>query len=314
MLDPQGLYEIDHAVAAGLGGQFGVPGSGPVMINALRGFVDAGGVGTSAGEHLLGLSEPSRLVTFDADQLVDYRSKRPTVVFDANTWSDYTAPQIAIDLMRDREGTAFLVLHGDEPGLQWERFVEAVCSLIDRFSVSLTVSTYGIPMGTPHTRMLSVTPHASRADLVPNAPSWFGRVVVPATVASLLELRLAERGHDAIGYAVHVPHYLAQSSYTPAAVVALQKIEGATGLDLVVEELQDAAQEVRDEVVRQLAQSPEIAEIVKKLEEQYDAFMSSADRNLLVDSVQIPTAEELGEEFERFLAEQQDGQSAAGES
>lgn len=312
MLDPQELYTIDATAESALRPSPGEAGTGPVLVNALRGFVDAGHVGQVALEHILDLGETTRLVTFDADQLVDYRSKRPTIVFDTQRWTEYTGPSIAIDVARDREGTEFLVLHGNEPDVQWERFVEAVLSLVDRFRVSLTVGAYGIPMGIPHTRLLSATPHASRDELIPDASPWFGRVTVPATAANLLELRLSERGHDTVGYAVHVPHYLAQSTYPPAALVAIDKLETATGLDLDLEALEEAATEARAEVVRQVAESPEIAEVVRGLEEQYDAFTISAERqSLLADTSEIPTADEIGEELERFLAQQgPEGQSS----
>jgi hypothetical protein len=47
--------------------------------------------------------------------------------------------------------------------------------------------------------------------------------------------------------------------------------------------------------------------VVRALEEQYDRFAEGAARNsLLAEGVdRMPTAEELGSEFERFLAEQQ---------
>ena len=95
-------------------------------------------------------------------------------------------------------------------------------------------------------------------------------------------------------------------------MIALTKVEGATGLDLRVDDLDEAAQEAREEVARQIEQSPEIAEVVRGLEEQYDAFTRAAQtQSLLADSAPIPTADELGAEFERFLAQQsQDGPGA----
>ena len=48
----------------------------------------------------------------------------------------------------------------------------------------------------------------------------FGTVQVPASWSALLELRLGESGHDALGFAVHVPHYLAQAEFaTPRLLV-----------------------------------------------------------------------------------------------
>jgi hypothetical protein len=60
------------------------------------------------------------------------------------------------------------------------------------------------------------------------------------------------------------------------------------------------------EIARQVEGSAEVAEVVQALEQQYDAFTSDRE-SLLADEAeqQMPTAEELGAQFERFLAEQQ---------
>jgi len=47
-------------------------------------------------------------------------------------------------------------------------------------------------------------------------------------------------------------------------------------------------------------------EVVQALERQYDAFAEGAERGSLVDgSEQLPSADEIGAQFEQFLAEQQ---------
>lgn len=332
MLDPQGIYEVDEAaVARTLGahalgdeGPFGdgepevTPGldvverrgtarhgGGPVLLHSVRGFVDAGAAGEIAVEHLLGELATERLVTFDVDQLLDYRSKRGTMTFDSDRWVDYDGPELVIDHVTDKEGTGFLLLHGTEPDLQWERVVQAVEELVRRFGVSVSVGVHGIPMGVPHTRPMSLTAHATRSGLIEDYTSWFGSVKVPGSLAALLELRLGEAGHDALGFTMHVPHYLAQSTYPPAAVVALQHIERTTGLALGIGALDAAAVDARLEVEQQVAESGEVAAVVRALEEQYDAFSRSIGRpNLLAESAPLPTADEIGAELERFLAQQ----------
>lgn len=306
MLDPQGIYDVDEAAVGRTLGR-SVPGStdGPVLLHAVRGFVDAGSAGDIAVEHLVDEFRVERLVTFDVDQLLDYRSKRATMTFDSDRWSDYQAPYLAIDHVTDAEGTGFLLLHGAEPDLQWERVVAGVIQLVERFGVSLVVGIQGIPMGLPHTRPLSLTAHATRPGLVDDYTSWFGSVKVPGSLAALLEYRLGEAGHDAMGFTVHVPHYLSQSQYPPATVVALHHTERATGLDLAIPALEEAATDAKIEVEKQVADSAEIAAVVKALEEQYDAFARSVGRpSLLAETTPIPSAEELGAEFERFLAQQ----------
>jgi len=104
-----------------------------------------------------------------------------------------------------------------------------------------------------------------------------------------------------------VPHYLAQSRYTPAAVVALRHVERATGLDLATGLLSEAAADATIEVEKQVGESTEVKAVVKALEEQYDAFTRSVGRpSLLAEQAPLPTADELGAEFERFLAQRDD--------
>jgi proteasome assembly chaperone (PAC2) family protein len=299
MLNPSEIYDVDPEVAAEVEAHT-VKGAGPVLVHAVRGFVDAGNAGQLAAEHLLDELTTTRLATFDVDQLLDYRSRRPLMTFDQTTWASYSEPELVVDVVKDANGVPFLLLHGVEPDVQWERYVAAVRQIVERFDVPLTVGLHGIPMGIPHTRPLSVTAHATRPELV--------AVQVPASASALLELRLGQSGHDALGFAVHVPHYLAQSAFPQASQAALQKIERATGLELNVEALTAAADEAMQEIDRQVGASEDVAAVVHALEEQYDAFTRSIGRtSLLAGSSDIPTADELGAEFERFLAQQSDG-------
>ncbi|NMR20625.1 proteasome assembly chaperone family protein [Cellulomonas fimi] len=306
MLDPSEIYDIEPDTAEQLDAvRDGSSGSGPVLLHAVRGFVDAGSAGALAAEHLAEELPTTRLATFDVDQLLDYRSRRPAMTFDSTTWSEYAEPELVVDLVRDTAGVPFLLLHGLEPDVQWERYAAAVRRLVERFDVPLTIGIHGIPMGVPHTRPLTVTAHATRPELVAHHTSWFGAVQVPGSASSLLEYRLGQSGHDAMGFAVHVPHYLAQSPFPHASITALESVEKASGLDLRVAALTEAAGEALAEVNRQVESSEEVAAVVRALEEQYDSFTRSIGRtNLLAETSAIPTADELGEEFERFLAQQ----------
>lgn len=311
MRDPSEIYTVDEDVAHELTEHTAAVG-GPTLLHMVRGFVDAGAAGQVAADHLTERFDTQRLATFDVDQLLDYRSRRPTMTFDAASWSDYDEPHLGVDVVRDGEGVRFLLLHGLEPDVQWERYVAAVRQIVERFDVPLTVGVHGIPMGVPHTRPLGVTAHGTRPDLVADHVSWFGTVQVPASASAVLEYRLGHWGHDAMGFAVHVPHYLAQTAFPQASVVALENIQRATGLDLDPAALEPAARLATAEIERQVESSAEIAAVVTALEEQYDSFARSIGRtNLLADTSDLPTADELGAEFERFLAQQQGGDGPA---
>jgi hypothetical protein len=65
---------------------------------------------------------------------------------------------------------------------------------------------------------------------------------------------------------------------------------------------------VREQVDAQVASSEEVLAVVTALEGQYDAYRAGSSRSLLAEmGGGLPTADELGDEFERFLADQADG-------
>jgi predicted ATP-grasp superfamily ATP-dependent carboligase len=278
----------------------------PVLIQALTGFVDAGNAARLAREHLLSIGDPVTIATFDLDQLYDYRGRRPPMIFVEDHWEDYEEPHLLLRALTDAEGTPFLMLDGPEPDLQWERFMAAVAQLIERFNIRLTVGLNSIPMAVPHTRPSGVTAHATRNELITGYEPWIQRVQVPGSVGNLLEYRLGQQNRDAVGYVAHVPHYVAQAEYPAAAAKLIECLSKATGLMLSTDELHKAAESVRTEIDVQIAQSDEAASLVRALEEQYDAFTRGRQTdNLLAEpSGPLPTAEEIGAELERFLAEQ----------
>jgi predicted ATP-grasp superfamily ATP-dependent carboligase len=301
VLDPHGLFELDPDQPDPQ--QLGTP----LLLHALGGFIDAGHAGRLAAAHLLEVLPNRVLARFDVDQVFDYRARRPTMTFVENHWESYEEPRLELSLVQDAAGTSFLMLTGPEPDVQWERFVAAVTRLVERFQVRVTVGVHAIPMAVPHTRPVGVTAHATRPELVEGFAPWVGRVQVPGNVGGLLELRLGEAGRDAVGYAVHVPHYLAQAEYPAAAAALVGHVATIGGLELPTQALVAAGDEVRAAVEAQIEEQPEVKGVVAALEEQYDAFVAGRGRSLLADeTAALPTADELGAELERFLAEEND--------
>jgi hypothetical protein len=293
-LDPSELYELTPDRPE-LGGA--------VLLQALDGFIDAGGARKLASQHLLETLPNSIVARFDHDQLFDYRARRPVMVFAKDHWESYDAPVLALHLVHDLEGVPFLLLAGPEPDVQWERFVAAVEQLCKVLGVRRSIGLNAIPMGLPHTRPVGVIAHGVPRSLVEGYEPWIETVQVPASAGHLLEHRLGEAGYEAMGFAVHVPHYVAQTAYPAAAAQLLREVAKAGDLSLPLEALDEAAALTRTALDEQVAGAPEVAEIVRQLEAQYDAFVSGRGRSLMAES-DLPSADELGAELERFLAEQ----------
>ncbi|MEE2056347.1 proteasome assembly chaperone family protein [Rhodococcus artemisiae] len=280
-------------------------GQGPVLVHGLEGFSDAGHAVHLATTHLREQLETEVVASFAVDELVDYRSRRPMMTFESDHFSEYAAPELNLYALVDNAGTPFLLLAGTEPDLKWERFITAVRLLAEQFGVRRTIGLNSIPMAIPHTRPLGVTAHSTNRDLIADHHRWSGQLQVPAGASSLLEFRMAQHGHEAVGFSVHVPHYLAQTDYPAAAESLLINVAEVGNLDLPLGALGEAAARVREQVDEHIEGNEEVLSVVQALERQYDSYVAAQEQQStpLPTDESLPSGDELGAEFERFLAE-----------
>lgn len=271
-----------------------------VLIHALDGFLTAGGAPRIAAEQL-SQSPGEVLHSFDIDELYDYRARRPFITFSEDHFSDYDDPSLDVVLHRDLNGKPFLLLAGPEPDFRWEFFVNELQEVVEDLDVSLTLAMGSVPMGVPHTRPSMITAHGTAPNLVDRKNLWQAEVRVPTSAQSLLELRFGQRGIDAAGYVVHVPHYLAQVDYPQAALALAEAVIERAELRIDLEHLRSLQGEAAAQIAEQIAEQNG-EEILSGLEDQYDAFTRGATQSLLADDRSIPSGDELARQFEQFLA------------
>jgi len=225
------------------------------MVMGFTGFADAGQVVRQINGELLEELDAEVVAMFDADQLIDYRSRRPHISFVEDHVQDYQAPKLGLYKLTDGLGQPFLLLAGFEPDLQWERFSRAVVGIVEELDVNLVTWIHSIPMPVPHTRPVGVTVHGNRPDLIEGISSWKPTVDVPAAIGHILELRLTEAERNVAGYVIHVPHYLSEAEYPPAAVAGLEYLGAATSLMLPTDRLREAGREVGRQIAEQIQAS-----------------------------------------------------------
>src|SRR5262249_11830802 len=100
------LYEVD-TTAPQL--------DGAPLLWYFDGFIDAGAAGRLLAEHLLENLDHKVVATFDVDRLIDYRSRRPVMIFDKDHWERYDNLELVVHLVHDAAGAPFLLLTGPEP-------------------------------------------------------------------------------------------------------------------------------------------------------------------------------------------------------
>ncbi|NLF91372.1 MAG: PAC2 family protein [Corynebacterium marinum] len=282
------------------------PAGGPTLIVALQGYADAGHAVESSADHLLAALDSRPVASFNNDELIDYRSRRPAVTMDKHRITGMESLNLGIRVVRDTEGRSFLLLSGPEPDLRWEAFTEAVADLADKFGVENTICLYSAPMAVPHTRPLVVSAHSNTPALVNSMFTYDSKVVLPGSASMMIERALHKRGRNVAGFTAHVPHYLAASPYPAATHELLDAVARAAGLALPLRAIENDMSRVAGQLAEQVDDSSEIQQVVHLLENQYDEelerYRSTHPKAMLPGEHEMPTGEEIGEEFERFLA------------
>ncbi|MDN5682877.1 PAC2 family protein [Corynebacterium glyciniphilum] len=319
MSDSNRMYELEYP---GPSAQSGDGEDGLSMVIALQGYADAGQGVRQASQHLLQALDHSAVATFNVDELIDYRSRRPGVTLDHGRVVDRENLTLTLYRMEDSDGQPFMLLSGPEPDLRWEAFSRAVAELASRSGVDRVVTFYAAPMTVPHTRPLIVTAHGSDSSLTRDLRSWESRMIIPGSAMLDVELLLSRGGLSTLGLTAHVPHYIAASDYPEAAYGLLHTLESVADLNLPLRALEADMDKVRQQLADQVDDSAEIASVVGALERQYDEDQSRQrkrkDNALLAPGQEVPSGEEISAEVERFLASaidaSDDGDGSADDS
>ena len=278
------------------------------LVVALSGSTDAGNAVSQVEQYLWERCAPQELIRFDADQLLDYRARRPLITFNEDHFTDYSPEELILSLACDELGAPFLLLSGFEPDYRWEAFVEAVLLLVHEFEVSVTTWVQAIPMPVPHTRPIVATVSGTRDDLLERS-AWKPTTRLPASVVHLLEYRLHGVGEEVVGFAHLVPHYLANNEYPELLTAALENIMAATGMLFATDDAKERAREFSAQVDKQIAENEESREMLVNLERRFDQYVEAQGErdSLLGEDGTMPTADQLASELERFLQERQQG-------
>lgn len=261
----------------------------PALVAALDGWVDAGGAGTIAAETIAGDGEV--VTVFDADALVDYRARRPTLHLENGVMTGMDWPELNVRLSPpEPDRRDLLVLAGPEPDYRWHEFRGALLDLADDLSVVECVCLGALPAMVPHTRespviMTGPGRRASTAD-----PELItGELAVPAAAVNLLELGLAERGLPTVGFWAQVPHYVG-GSYSAGALALVRRVADHLGVRLPTAQLEEQAAAERAHLDEIVAARPEARAYLERLEAAGDALGGAP-------------GEDIASEVERFLRE-----------
>jgi proteasome assembly chaperone (PAC2) family protein len=274
--------------------------SSPVLLLATESWVDAGLGAQAAIAHVLETIPTEVLATFDADELIDFRSRRPIVRISDGVVDNLSWPEIQLRAGQDAAGRSVLILVGPEPDMAWHVFVRAVVGLATQLGVRLVVGLGAYAAPVPHTRPVSLMAIATMAELAARVGVVPGTAETPAGIQTALQEGFATAGIPAIGVWARVPHYLAAIPYPAAAAALVDALAAVAGLKLDAGQLHAAADSVLNQINEIIADSAEYRDLVSGLEAAFDGAVAAPP-----DFSGLPSGDELAAEIERFLRGEQ---------
>ena len=267
----------------------------PVLLMALDGWIDAGFGAANSIATLLATLDTYPVATFDADQLLDHRARRPimTLVDGVNTALSW--PSIELRAGTDLLGNDILLLVGAEPDHAWRSFSATVLDLASRYGTRIIVGLGSYPAAVPHTRPTLISCTANSEALASRWNFLRGSLEVPAGVHAAIERLAAEQGMDAIGVWAQVPHYTAGMAYPAASLALIESAAEVGGLSLPTGTLAAEASDARGRLDEIIAGNEDHARMVSALESETDSNTPPGP---------MPSGDELVAELEQFLRDQ----------
>ncbi len=267
----------------------------PVLLVALSGWFDVGDTATSALERFVDPDTAVTVAEIDADPFYDFTQERPYVEIVEGEVRVLRWPENRFRVCRGDGTRDLVVLLGVEPHLAWPTYADAVVTVAERLGCEAVVTVGAQAEAVPHTRTPMVTGSTTNAELANrlglSRPSYQGIT----GVAGVLQTALEARDVPAVSLRVGIPHYLANAEH-PQAVEALHlHLAHVLGVPAEPAPADEIARwrSLHDEAVEHDVQ---LAMYVKMLEQEHDRRAEAA----------IPSADDLGEQFEQFLRDQRD--------
>src|ERR671924_686387 len=221
----------------------------PIMIAAFRGWNDGGQGASLATGYLAKLWGAKRFAEVDPEGFFDFQATRPHVSLEEGLTRRIDWPETAFYHTRpeglDRD---VVLLLGIEPNLRWRTFTELVIDHARDLGIELVITLGALLADVPHTRPAPVTGSASDSELVERLGLSASRYEGPTGIVGVLHDACKQAGIPSASLWAAVPHYVSLAPSPRAAVALCDRLGDLIGVDIDVDELEEAAQSYEEQV------------------------------------------------------------------
>jgi len=274
----------------------------PVLICAFRGWNDAAAAASTALGAIGDSLDGELIARLDPEEFFDFQSTRPTITLEGGLTRRIEWPEnnlIAVEVPgADRD---LVLLDGTEPNLRWRTFSETISTAADALGVEMIITLGALIAEVSHTLPVPITGLASSDELVEELDLERSSYEGPTGIVGVVHDLCHENGIDSASLWAAVPHYVAAVPNPKAALALLRRLEGLTGIAVEAADLEEETVDYEEQIGRAVAANPEIEELVQRIEAEQSELLEAEG--------ELPSADALAREFQRFLRQRGDDQS-----
>jgi len=236
----------------------------PRMLLGFSGWMDGGSVSTGTVKYLKDKLKANLPGTME--QVAQFR---PYTKIKDGLLTDFQYPQN--EFFYDEKNNLIL-FSGKEPNLRWDDYASCIFELGEKFDVKGMYFVGSVAGLTPHTREVriscSVSSEKHKAQLK-DYDIRFTNYEGPASITTLLTKLSRKKGVEMINFVAEIPIYV--QTKNPKGIKAITKrLIKLLDIDIDLSDLSMMSNEFEKNINKLVAKQPELAEQIKKLEENYD--------------------------------------------
>ena len=248
------------------------------LLLALGGWMDGGLVSTGTVRRMMENRPLAEIARIDPDPFYIFNFPgsmeiaslfRPEVTYDDGLIKDFEFPANTFHC-DEKSNLVFFI--GKEPNLRWREFADCIFYIASHANVSRIIFMGSFGGSVPHTREPRLYGSISHAHLRPMLDEYKVRpsdYEGPASFATFLLQKSPEHGLEMISLAAEIPGYL--QGINPLSIEAVsRRLARILNQPIDIDTLRKVSDEWETQVTEAVEKDSDLAETVRKLENQYD--------------------------------------------
>ncbi len=241
----------------------------PVAIVGFAGWANAGEVSTSALAFLHKGLGAFPLAEINPDPFYDFTAHRPTGRIRDGRVAQVSLPRNSFAYVAPGKGPGVILFQGDEPHLNWRRYVRLVVDTLLKFGARLVIclgGTYDERLHTDPPLVSVITEEMVLGEAARQLGCVPGQYDGPISIHTPLYVALRERGLPVVALWGHAPVYV-QSGNFRLILRLIEIIAGLGGPALSLAPLEEACPEMDQQIEALIQRSPKLASYIQRLKE-----------------------------------------------